>query len=83
MKRYILFFIIIPSLSFANGNTGDMQIQYNDKNLKKGFYLKQVDIRHRAGFSVSIPGAVRLRLRPFYEYRYSAEKEVIPINKNQ
>lgn len=47
----------------------------------KSFYLRQIDYRKRATFSVSIPGMVRVRLRPFYEFRYKVKKKIIPVKR--
>ncbi len=73
MRIVIIVFSLFSSFIYAKSHI-------EDPRNKKGFYLKQVDYRHRANFSVSLPG-VRLRLRPFYEYRYSAGKKKIVVNK--
>ncbi len=72
MKKIFLLTLFFPiwGLSIENKNEE-----------KKGFYLKQVDYRHRGSVAVSLPGVLRLRLRSFYEYRYLAEKKIIPVKE--
>jgi hypothetical protein len=43
---------------------------------REDVYLKQVDYRHRTNFSFSIPGSVRLRVRPSYEYRFRFKDKI-------
>lgn len=72
MKKLIYVLLILPFLSFAG------EVEQEDK---KGFWLKQVDYRHRVSSAVKIPAIFRLRLRAFYEFRYNADKKPIPVKK--
>ncbi|MDA8793396.1 hypothetical protein N9N67_09125 [Bacteriovoracaceae bacterium] len=58
----------------------------DDKKEKKRntFYLQQVDYRYQASVSISLPGMIKLKLKPTYEARYipKEKKPIIIDSKN-